>query len=139
MCTGAIYWARVDRVVFGRAGSDDARWQGYRHGLTLAEAVHLGLPTWAARGVRPKRHRSSPDAAKQPGAHAYLVEVEDWQRLVEALDGRDADVMVEAKGKELALVPLGIAIEPPADPATPPTTDAAGTDPPAQDSGNRGV
>ena len=30
--------------------------------------------------------------------------------LVEALDGREADVMVEAKGKEHALAPLGVEI-----------------------------
>ncbi|CAN5186876.1 hypothetical protein BH24ACT19_BH24ACT19_22240 [soil metagenome] len=33
---------------------------------------------------------------------------EDWEALVEALGGREADVMVEAKGKEFALVPLGV-------------------------------
>ena len=77
-------------------------------GLSLKEAVDLSLPTWEARGDRPKLHLSSQDPEKQPGAHAYSVDLADWRSLVDALRGREADVMVEAKGKEHALVPLGI-------------------------------
>ena len=47
---------------------------------------------------------------KRAGAHAYSLNTGDWRALVEALDGREADVMVEAKGKELALAPLGLEI-----------------------------
>ncbi len=79
-------------------------------GLTLEEALDLSLPTWDARDVRPKLHLSSQDPAKQAGAHAYSVNSRDWEALVEALRGRDADVMVEAKGKEYALAPLGVVI-----------------------------
>ena len=79
-------------------------------GLTLEEALDLSLPTWEPRGVRPKLHLSSQDPAKQPGAHAYLVDARDWRSLHSALGGREADVMVEAKGKELALAPLGVRI-----------------------------
>jgi hypothetical protein len=32
------------------------------------------------------------------------------QNALDALDGREADVIVEAKGKEQALVPLGVRI-----------------------------
>ena len=77
-------------------------------GLDLEEALDLSLPTWEARGVRPKLHLSSQDPEKQPGAHAYSVNLADWQALEYALRGREVDVMVEAKGKEHALVPLGI-------------------------------
>jgi UV DNA damage endonuclease len=77
-------------------------------GLTLEEALDLSLPTWEARGDRPKLHLSSQDPEKQPGAHAYSVDLVDWMALVDALRGREADVMVEAKGKEHALVSLGI-------------------------------
>lgn len=79
-------------------------------GLTLEEALDLSLPTWEVRGARPKLHLSSQDPAKQAGAHAYSVDVADWHALVRALGGRDADVMIEAKGKEQALIPLGIAV-----------------------------
>lgn len=79
-------------------------------GITLKEALDLSLPTWNVRDVRPKLHISSQDPAKQAGAHAYAVGIEDWHALVEALEGRDADVMVEAKGKEQALVPLGLVV-----------------------------
>ena len=79
-------------------------------GLTLREALDLSLPTWEPRGVRPKLHLSSQDPDKRPGAHACYVDCKDWQALLAALGGRDADVMVEAKGKEYALAPLGVEI-----------------------------
>ena len=78
--------------------------------LTLVEALNLALPTWEARGVRPKLHLSSQDPEKRPGAHAYSVDLRDWHALLSALDGRETDVMVEAKGKEHALVPMGVEI-----------------------------
>ncbi|MDQ4062368.1 MAG: UV DNA damage repair endonuclease UvsE, partial [Actinomycetota bacterium] len=77
-------------------------------GLTLGEALDLSLPTWEQRKARPKLHLSSQDPEKQPGAHAYSVDLADWNRLVKALGNREADVMIEAKGKEHALVPLGV-------------------------------
>jgi hypothetical protein len=40
--------------------------------------------------------------------HAYAVDLADWQGLVDALEGRAADVMVEATGKEHALIPFGV-------------------------------
>ena len=79
-------------------------------GLTLEGALDLSLSTWEPRGIRPKLHLSSQDPEKQTGAHAYLVDARDWHRLLSALDGREADVMVEAKGKEQALAPLGARI-----------------------------
>jgi UV DNA damage endonuclease len=79
-------------------------------GLALEEALDLSLPTWHPRGIRPKLHLSSQDPAKQPGAHAYLVDLRDWHSLLSALGGREADVMVEAKGKERALAPLSVGI-----------------------------
>jgi UV DNA damage endonuclease len=79
-------------------------------GLTLKEALDLSLPTWAPRGVRPKLHLSSQDPAKQAGAHAYSVDSRDWQALLGVIGGRDVDVMVEAKGKECALAPMGVKI-----------------------------
>ena len=79
-------------------------------GLTLGEALDLALPTWEARGVRPKVHLSSQDPTKRPGAHAHSIEAEDWHAFLDALGGRETDVMVEAKGKELALPALRAAV-----------------------------
>jgi UV DNA damage endonuclease len=72
-------------------------------GLSLGEALDLALPTWEAWGARPKVHLSSQDPTKRPGAHAHSIEAGDWAAFLDALGGRDTDVMVEAKGKELAL------------------------------------
>lgn len=77
-------------------------------GITLKEALDLALPTWSARGARPKTHLSSQDPDKQAGAHAFGVSAADWEELKNAIAGREMDVMVEAKGKELALIALGV-------------------------------
>jgi UV DNA damage endonuclease len=79
-------------------------------GLSLGEALDLALPTWGARDVRPKVHLSSQDPKKRPGAHAHSIEAEDWAAFLDALGGRETDVMVEAKGKELALEALGATV-----------------------------
>lgn len=78
--------------------------------LSLGEALDLALPSWERRGVRPKVHLSSQDPTKRPGAHAATIKSEDWARFLEALDNRDVDVMVEAKGKDLALSSVGLAV-----------------------------
>ncbi len=79
-------------------------------GLTLGKALDLSLQTWERRSVRPKVHISSQNPEKQAGAHAYAIDLTDWNALLEALNGREADVMVEAKDKEHALVPMGIRV-----------------------------
>jgi hypothetical protein len=38
------------------------------------------------------------------------VDSGDWQALLDVIGGRDVDVMVEAKGKEYALAPMGVEI-----------------------------
>lgn len=78
--------------------------------LTLDEALDLSLPTWKTRGDRPKVHISSQNPDKQAGAHAYAIDLADWDALLDALNGREADVMVEAKGKEQALLPMGVRV-----------------------------
>jgi UV DNA damage endonuclease len=79
-------------------------------GLSLREALDLSLPTWEKRGTRPKLHLSSQDREKRPGAHAYSIDSPDLEALLSALDGREADVMVEAKGKEQALATMGVRV-----------------------------
>jgi UV DNA damage endonuclease len=100
-------WTVAEVVGTARVLGIPAIADAFHHGLnpgslTLEGALDLALPTWEPRGVRLKLHLSSQDPDKRPGAHAYSVTGEDWQALLQALDGRDADVMVEAKGKERA-------------------------------------
>jgi UV DNA damage endonuclease len=71
--------------------------------LGLSEALDAALPTW---NRHPKVHLSSQDPAKQPGAHAWDVTEADYASLRSALGHRQVDVMVEAKGKEMAVLPL---------------------------------
>jgi UV DNA damage endonuclease len=68
--------------------------------LTLPNAIDMIYPTWSGR---PKLHLSSQDPAKQRGAHAFKVTEEDLGVLTTALDGREVDIMIEAKGKEQAV------------------------------------
>ncbi|MEZ0320743.1 MAG: UV DNA damage repair endonuclease UvsE [Thermus sp.] len=67
--------------------------------LSLEEALRLAFATWR---TRPKVHLASQDPSRRPGAHAFRVSLEDWERLLAALPG-PADIMVEAKGKERGL------------------------------------
>lgn len=108
-------WSVAEIVRTSSALGVPAIADAFHHGLnpgdlSLKEALDLSLPTWGARAARPKLHLSSQDAAKQAGAHAYCVDLRDWHALLAALDGREADVMVEAKGKEHALAPMGVRI-----------------------------
>jgi len=108
-------WTAAEVVETSRILGIPAIVDAFHHGLnpgnlTLEEALDLALPTWEPRGVRPKLHLSSQDPDKRPGAHAYYVDCKDWQALLAALGGRDADVMVEAKGKERALATLSVEI-----------------------------
>lgn len=77
-------------------------------GMSLRGALNLGLPTWARRRarVRPKLHISTQARAKPAGAHARGISLRDWDALMRALDGRQADIMLEAKDKDLALLRL---------------------------------
>ena len=108
-------WAVPEIVATASALGVPAITDAFHHslnpgGLTLREALDLSLATWKGRGVRPKVHLSSQDPDKQAGAHAYTVDLRDWQALLDALESRETDVMIEAKGKELALAPLGVRI-----------------------------
>lgn len=71
--------------------------------LTLGDALDAALPTWTRR---PKVHLSSQDLTKQAGAHAWGVTDQDYSALRRAVGDRSVDVMVEAKGKEMAVLPL---------------------------------
>ncbi len=71
--------------------------------LSLEEAVAAAAATWGER--RQKLHLSSQDPDKRPGAHAYAIDPADWNAMLDAVAGRMADIMVEAKGKEHAIPP----------------------------------
>jgi UV DNA damage endonuclease len=109
-------WTVAEIVESARVLGIPAIVDAFHHGLNpgnlaLEEALDAALPTWEPRSARPKLHLSSQDPDKRPGAHAYSVDSRDWQALLEAADDRDADVMVEAKGKERALASVGVEIE----------------------------
>jgi UV DNA damage endonuclease len=95
-----------------------------RDGIPEPEALGIALATWP-EGVRPKVHYSSPRTAVEevarkegrrvvrsvrlpsPRAHADLIDPFDFRRFLdETVAGREVDVMLEAKAKDLALLRL---------------------------------
>jgi UV DNA damage endonuclease len=57
--------------------------------------------------AHPKVHLSRQNPDKRAGIHAYYIDATDWTVLTKALGGREADVIVEAKGKDQALSTAG--------------------------------
>jgi UV DNA damage endonuclease len=55
--------------------------------------------------LRPKFHLASQKPEGRPGAHADRIDPADFRAVVAALDG-PADLMLEAKDKDLALFAL---------------------------------
>ncbi len=105
-------------------------WDPHHHrchdpaGIPEPEALDLALATWPA-GVRPKIHYSSPrtqlgervakegrrtvrtPVAPSPRSHADLIDPFDFARfLTEVVRDREVDVMIEAKGKDIAVLTL---------------------------------
>ena len=96
-----------------------------RSGWSLGEAVTRALATWP-EGVTPKVHLASPSTAMRvvqrrnpvtgkrfttvhpplPNQHSDFVHPFDALALLEALGDRDVDVMVEARGHDLAVARL---------------------------------
>jgi UV DNA damage endonuclease len=73
--------------------------------LTLAELLRESAASWRALDLRPKFHLASQKPDGRPGAHADRIDPSDFRAVVEALDG-PADLMLEAKDKDLALFAL---------------------------------
>ncbi len=68
-------------------------------GLTEEEAMKLAASTWPDE-ITPVVHYSEPKEGNKPQAHAdYIKEIPDTY-------GVDVDIMVEAKAKELAILPF---------------------------------
>lgn len=74
--------------------------------LAVEDLVALCASSWERLGLRPKLHLASQRPGARRGAHADLIDPADYGRLARALGERDFDVMLEAKGKDLALFAL---------------------------------
>lgn len=105
-----------------RAGGIPVVWDALHHrchdpdGIPDDEALRLALDTWP-QGVTPKVHYSSPrlDVDRRKGklvlpqlrAHADLIDPIGFEHFLSHVSGgRDFDVMLEAKAKDLALIRL---------------------------------
>lgn len=87
-------------------------WDAHHHdchdpeGIPAREALRLAMATWPA-GVVPKVHYSSPRDGARDRAHAEYIDARRFKRLLrDVIRDTDVDVMLEAKGKDLALLEL---------------------------------
>lgn len=71
-----------------------------------AELIRRCFDSWRAPDGLPKVHLSSQKPRGRPGQHADWVEPQDFLNLLEYAPERPFDCMLEAKGKELALLKL---------------------------------
>ncbi len=71
----------------------------FNEGESLAEALDLVQPTWEGHGPAMLDY-SSQDPDKRWGAHTPTIDLEDFSSVLDVLDGRDVDVMLEIKDKE---------------------------------------
>jgi UV DNA damage endonuclease len=73
--------------------------------LSAGALLDAAAATWHALGLRPKYHLASQRPGARSGAHADGIAGRDWAALARALR-HPADLMLEAKGKDLALFAL---------------------------------
>ncbi|MGA9526268.1 MAG: UV DNA damage repair endonuclease UvsE, partial [Myxococcaceae bacterium] len=73
--------------------------------MPLHELIREAGRTWHALGLRPKYHLASQARNHRAGAHADRIHPEDARAFLDALS-HPADLMLEAKEKELALFAL---------------------------------
>ncbi|QRO02038.1 UV DNA damage repair endonuclease UvsE [Archangium violaceum] len=73
--------------------------------MPLEELLRESAASWRALDLRPKFHLASQKPDGRPGAHADRIDPRDFRAVVAALDG-PADLMLEAKDKDLALFAL---------------------------------
>ena len=78
-------------------------------GECIKDMIKEIFDTWNNSEYRPKIHISSPREFEKDRKHADYITVEEFIefiRMVKEVDGRDFDVMIEAKKKDLALEKL---------------------------------
>ncbi len=71
---------------------------------TAREIIPDVLETWKKLGVRPKFHLSEQMKGKQVGTHSLFIEkIPDEFLEIPSKHGVEIDIMIEAKGKEVAI------------------------------------
>jgi len=62
--------------------------------------------SWLVSDGRPEFHYSTQRRGSRAGSHADMIDFQDFLRFLKVLPSRSADVMLEAKAKDLALLTL---------------------------------
>ena len=69
------------------------------NGESLPEAFDLFMPTWNDHGT-PMMDYSSQHGERRTGAHTMSIDLDDFAKVIDDLDDRDVDIMLEIKDKE---------------------------------------
>jgi UV DNA damage endonuclease len=79
-----------------------------RADMDVGEILGSIFDTWEGQGIPPKVHLSSPKDESHIRSHADYINMEDFLRFLNKAQkiGRDFDIMIEAKQKDLALIRL---------------------------------
>jgi UV DNA damage endonuclease len=81
----------------------------FNAGESLDEALDVVVPTWQGHGPAMLEY-SSQHAERQVGAHTESIDLDDFAGVLDVLEGRDVDVMLEIKDKEASdLAAIGFA------------------------------
>ena len=70
-------------------------------GETLPEAFDAFMPTWDGHGT-PMMDYSTQHPDRQPGTHTQSIDLDNFAGLLDALGGREVDIMLEIKDKEVS-------------------------------------
>jgi UV DNA damage repair endonuclease len=73
------------------------------NGETLEPMLDKVFDTWQGFGI-PKMHISSGKTCETDNSHHDFIFKTDYDRLIRLLDGRDVDIMFEAKQKEKSVL-----------------------------------
>jgi UV DNA damage endonuclease len=76
--------------------------QAPEQSLSINEWIDRCRLTWKIADGRPKIHYSQQDLGLRPGAHSRTVRVKAFNEFYQALAGRDLDIMLEVKDKNLS-------------------------------------
>jgi len=68
--------------------------------------MERALETWSGHDGRPELHYSTQKVGTRTGAHADMIDANDFVHFISLLPRRAVDVMLEAKTKDKALLKL---------------------------------
>lgn len=70
--------------------------------MTDHQWIEACTTTWKAKDGKQKIHYAQQDPKKRPGSHSPTIALDEFLRFHEALSGKDIDIMLEVKDKNVS-------------------------------------